>query len=175
MEGTPSLRDVPLFRHLNDEEREELEELLEPADFEAGETLFEEGGLEVRLYVITSGTVEVHKGVLPGRRQQLATMKAPTVVGEMGLLTEPRAAASVEAKTSVEAYGIDRDRFLEMRRRLPGRLQGRIRDRARPCGSHGAYRRGHSWDHSPARERPRGHELRCLPGQAHQGVVLLRT
>jgi CRP/FNR family cyclic AMP-dependent transcriptional regulator len=44
----------------------------------------------------------------------LATMKAPTVVGEMGLLTEPRAAASVEAKTSVEAYGIDRDRFLEM-------------------------------------------------------------
>src|SRR5215204_279143 len=76
MEGTPSLRDVPLFRHLNDEEREELEELLEPADFEAGETLFEEGGLEVRLYVITSG--------------------------------------SVEAKTSVEAYGIDRDRFLEM-------------------------------------------------------------
>ena len=114
MEGTPSLRDVPLFRHLNDEEREELEELLEPADFEAGETLFEEGGLEVRLYVITSGTVEVHKGVLPGRRQHLATMIAPTVVGEMGLLTEPRAAASVEAKTSVEAYGIDRDRFLEM-------------------------------------------------------------
>ena len=114
MEGTPSLRDVPLFRHLNDEEREELEELLEPANFEAGETLFEEGGLEVRLYVITSGTVEVHKGVLPGRRQHLATMKAPTVVGEMGLLTEPRAAASVEAKTSVEAYGIDRDRFLEM-------------------------------------------------------------
>jgi glutaminase len=114
MEGTPSLRDVPLFRHLNDEEREELEELLEPADFEAGETLFEEGGLEVRLYVITSGTVEVHKGVLPGRRQHLATMKAPTVVGEMGLLTKPRAAASVEAKTSVEAYGIDRDRFLEM-------------------------------------------------------------
>ena len=114
MEGTPSLRDVPLFRHLNDEEREELEELLEPANFEAGETLFEEGGLEVRLYVITSGTVEVHKGVLPGRRQHLATMIAPTVVGEMGLLTEPRAAASVEAKTSVEAYGIDRDRFLEM-------------------------------------------------------------
>jgi len=114
MEGTPSLRDVPLFKHLNDEEREELEELLEPASFGPGETLFEEGGLEVRLYVITSGTVEVHKGVLPGRRQHLATMIAPTVVGEMGLLTEPRAAASVEAKTSVEAYGIDRDRFLEM-------------------------------------------------------------
>jgi CRP/FNR family cyclic AMP-dependent transcriptional regulator len=114
MQGTPSLRDIPLFSHLNDEEREELEELLEPASFEAGETIFREGGLEGRLYVITSGTVEVHKMVLPGRRQHLATIEAPTVVGEMGLLTEPRAAASVEARTPIDAYSIDRDRFLEL-------------------------------------------------------------
>ena len=114
MQGTPSLKDVPLFSHLNHEEREELEELLEPAGFEAGETIFEEGGPEERLYVITSGIVEVHKMVLPGRRQHLATSRAPTVVGEMGLLTEPRAAASVEARTPIEAYSIDRDSFLEM-------------------------------------------------------------
>jgi CRP/FNR family cyclic AMP-dependent transcriptional regulator len=114
MQETPDLKDLPLFRHLNAEEREELEDLLEPTGFEAGESVFEEGGPEEKLYVITSGTVEVHKGVLPGRRQHLATVEAPTVVGEMGLLTEPRAAASVEAKTRVEAYGIDRDRFLEM-------------------------------------------------------------
>jgi CRP-like cAMP-binding protein len=114
MQGTPGLGDVPFFRHLNDEEREELEELLEPAGFEVGETIFEEGGPEEWLFVITSGVVEVHKMVLPGRRQHLATIEAPTVVGEMGLLTEPRAAASVEARTRVEAHGIDRDRFLEM-------------------------------------------------------------
>jgi CRP/FNR family cyclic AMP-dependent transcriptional regulator len=114
MQGTPSLRDVPFFRHLDDEEREELEGLLEPASFEEGQTIFEEGGPEERLYVITSGTAEVHKGVLPGRRQHLATIEAPTVVGEMGLLTEPRAAASVEARTPIEGYSIDRDRFLEM-------------------------------------------------------------
>jgi CRP/FNR family transcriptional regulator, cyclic AMP receptor protein len=114
MQETPSLKGVPLFRHLSDEEREELEELLEPVSFEAGETIFEEGGPEESLYVITSGAAEVHKGVLPGRRQHLATIEAPTVVGEMGLLTEPRAAASVEARTPIEAYSIDRDRFLEM-------------------------------------------------------------
>ena len=114
MQGMPSLRDVQFFRHLDDEEREELERLLEPASFEAGEIIFEEGGPEERLYVITSGTVEVHKAVLPGRLQHLATIAAPTVVGEMGLLTEPRATASVEARTDVEAYAIDRDGFLEM-------------------------------------------------------------
>ena len=66
------------------------------------------------MYIITSGTLEVHKMVLFGRSQHLATVEAPTVVGEMGLLTEPKAAASVEARTPVEAYSIDRDRFLEM-------------------------------------------------------------
>src|SRR3712207_3761069 len=114
MQAPPSLRDVPFFRHLNDEELEELEELLEPASFEAGETIFEEGGPEERLYVGPPGTVEVHKLVLPGRRPRLATIEAPTVVGEMGLLTEPRAAPSGEARTRLEAHGIDRDRFLEM-------------------------------------------------------------
>ena len=113
-EESPSLRGVPFFGHLDAEERAELEELLEPASFEAGEVIFEEGGPEGRLYVITSGTAEVYKSVLPGRREHLATLEAPTVVGEMGLLTEPRAAASVEASTPIEAYGIDRDRFLEL-------------------------------------------------------------
>jgi CRP/FNR family cyclic AMP-dependent transcriptional regulator len=113
-EESPSLRGVPFFGHLDAEERAELEELLEPARFEQGEVIFEEGGPEGRLYIITSGTAEVYKSVLPGRREHLATLEAPTVVGEMGLLTEPRAAASVEARTPMEAYGIDRDRFLEL-------------------------------------------------------------
>jgi len=111
---TPDLGDVPIFKHLDAEERAELEELLEPASFEAGEMIFDEGGPEERLYVITSGTVEVYKRVLPGRRQHLATVEAPTVVGEMGLLTEPRAAASVKAVTEVEAHGMERDRLLEL-------------------------------------------------------------
>ena len=114
MQETPSLRGVPFFGHLDAEERAELEELLEPVSFEVGGIIFEEGGPEGRLYIITSGTAEVYKRVLPGRREHLATIEAPTVVGEMGLLTEPRAAASVEASTPIGAYGIDRDRFLEL-------------------------------------------------------------
>ncbi len=114
MRETPDLGDVPIFRHLDEDERAEFEELLEPVSFEAGQRIFEEGTAEERLYVITSGTVEVYKKVLPGRRQRLATLEAPTVIGEMGLLTEPRAAASVEATTRVEAHGVGRDRLLEM-------------------------------------------------------------
>ena len=114
MRQTPDLSDVPIFEQLDEDERAEFEELSEPVRFEAGQRIFEEGAPEERLYVITSGTVEVYKSVLPGRRQRLATIEAPSVVGEMGLLTEPRAAASVEAMTKVEAHGVGRDRLLEM-------------------------------------------------------------
>ncbi len=114
MRETPDLSEVPIFKHLDADERAEFEGMLEPASFEAGEVIFEEGAPEERLYVITSGTAEVYKTVLPGRRQHLATIEAPTVAGEMGLLTEPRAAASVEATTRVEAHGVGRDRLLEM-------------------------------------------------------------
>lgn len=114
MQGTPGLGEAPVFRHLDAEERAELVGLMEPAFFDAGQAIFREGGPEERLYVVTAGTVEVHKEVLRGRRQHLATVGAPTVVGEMGLLTEPRAAATVEAVTPVEAHGIDRDRLLQM-------------------------------------------------------------
>ena len=114
MRQTSDLSEVPIFKHLDEDERAEFEELSEPVRFEAGQRIFEEGAPEEQLYVITAGTVEVYKSVLPGRRQRLATIEAPTVVGEMGLLTEPRAAASVEAITMVEAHGVGRDRLLEM-------------------------------------------------------------
>lgn len=114
MQEGPRLDEIPLFKRLDPDERAELEELLEPAYFDAGEAIFEEGEPEEHFFVLTAGTVEVHKSVLPNRNQILAEMSAPTVVGEMGLLTEPRAAASVVAKTSVEAHGIKRDDFLRM-------------------------------------------------------------
>lgn len=113
MRETP-LEELPLIRDLSPDERAELEEALEPASFEVGENIFTEGGPEESLYILTEGTVEVSKQVLPRRTQRLATVRAPTVVGEMGLLTEPKAAATVTAATPVEAYSIPRDRFLKM-------------------------------------------------------------
>ena len=107
------LEGLPLFKDLTPEERAELETLFEPASFADGETIFEEGGLEEYLYVLTSGAVEVHKEVFPGRQQHLATIKAPTVVGEMGLVAEPQAAATVTARGPVEARRLPRETFLE--------------------------------------------------------------
>lgn len=102
-----------LFENLSPEEKAEFEALLETTSFEAGEAIFEEGGPTKYLYVLTSGTAEVHKEVFPGRRQHLATIEAPVLVGEMGLMGESRAAATVTAKEPVEARRLPREVFLE--------------------------------------------------------------
>ncbi len=103
-------RNVRFFEFLSDEERAEFAEL---AVFEPGEALIEEGGPEKHLQVLTSGTVEVHKEVFSGRQQHLSTIEATAVIGEMGLVTEPRAAATVTAKGPVEARRLPREVFLE--------------------------------------------------------------
>lgn len=109
----PTLESLPLFETLTPEERSELELLLEAASFAAGEEIITEDGPEDYLYALTSGDVEVHKEVVPGRRQHLASMQAPTVVGEMGLMTDPRATATVTAKSAVEGWRLPRRVFLE--------------------------------------------------------------
>jgi CRP/FNR family cyclic AMP-dependent transcriptional regulator len=107
------LEGLPLFKDLTPEEKAELEALFEPASFEAGEAILKEDSLAKYLYVLTSGAVEVHKEVFPGRLQHLATIEAPTVVGEIGLMTEPRATATVTARDPVEARRLPREAFLK--------------------------------------------------------------
>ena len=107
------LEGLPLFENLTPGERAELEELFEPASIEDGETIFEEGGPEEHLYVLTSGAVEVSKRVFPGHWQRLAVVEAPAVVGEIGLMAESLASCTVTARGPVEALYLPHEAFLE--------------------------------------------------------------
>ena len=109
----PALENLPLFESLTPEERSEMGTLLEPASFAAGEEIIAEGGPEEYLYVLTSGKVEVRKEVVPGRSQHLATMQAPTLVGEMGLMTDPKATATVTATSAAGGWRLPREAFLQ--------------------------------------------------------------
>jgi CRP/FNR family transcriptional regulator len=107
------LEGLPLFEDLTPEEKAELGALLEPASFGAGTKILEEGAPTEYLYVITSGAVEVSKEVFPDHRQRLAILEEPAIVGEITLITEPRATASVVAQGPVEAWRLSHQAFLE--------------------------------------------------------------
>jgi CRP/FNR family cyclic AMP-dependent transcriptional regulator len=107
------LEELPLFKDLTLEEKAELEALFEPTSFEAREAILKEDGPENYLYVLTSGVVEVNKEVFLGRLQHLATVEAPTVVGEIGLMTKPQATATITARGPVEARRLPHEAFVK--------------------------------------------------------------
>jgi len=76
---------------------------------EAGETLVVEGAEARGLFQVKEGTVRVSKG-----GAELATLNAPTVLGELELISHEVASARVEAVTQVLVYLLPRSAFDSM-------------------------------------------------------------
>src|SRR5262245_22149158 len=88
-----------LCRGLSNEQAEQILKAMMPVKAEAGLAVLKEGERGHGLIVLLEGTVEVVKN---GSTEVLATFTAPTVLGEISLLTEVPHTASVRAKTACE-------------------------------------------------------------------------
>jgi CRP-like cAMP-binding protein len=100
---------VELFKSLTPTERVYMADHLRYAPFAVGETCTRQGAVAHWLYVLTSGKVEIRRHVEGGTHAKtLATIEAPGMFGEMGLMAgEPRT-ADVIALTDVECYRLDK-------------------------------------------------------------------
>lgn len=111
------LEKTPLFRPLEPKELEEFARVCEEVVYPAGDVLIQEGRPHENLFVLLSGEVEVLKRVPGSRPRVLASIDAGrerAVVGEVGLLAENAATATVRARTKVEAIRIPRAKFRRM-------------------------------------------------------------
>jgi CRP/FNR family cyclic AMP-dependent transcriptional regulator len=88
-----------LCRGLSHEQTEQLLQAMVPVKAQPDLIVFKEGDRPQGLMVLLSGTVEVFKA---GGAEALATIDAPTVLGEISLLSEGPHTASVRAKTACE-------------------------------------------------------------------------
>jgi CRP-like cAMP-binding protein len=88
-----------LCRGLTPEQSEQILKAMIPVKADAGLVVFKEGDRAQGLIVLLEGTVEVVKN---GSTEPLATFTAPTVLGEMSLLTDGPHTADVRAKTACE-------------------------------------------------------------------------
>jgi CRP-like cAMP-binding protein len=104
-----ALESVELFKSLTPTERVYMADHLRYAPFAMGETCTRQGAVAHWLYVLTSGKVEIRRHVEGGTHAKtLATIEAPGMFGEMGLMAgEPRT-ADVIALTDVECYRLDK-------------------------------------------------------------------
>jgi CRP/FNR family cyclic AMP-dependent transcriptional regulator len=105
MEDTDFLREIELFRNLEEAHLVHLRSILVPQEVPAGTVLFREGGHAERLYVIFKGRVRISK-VLKGMGEEaLAILEEGTYFGEMELIDPSvRAAAQAIAHTDCLFY-----------------------------------------------------------------------
>jgi len=114
-----ALRSVSLFGELNEAEVQRLASRLLPAPFANNEVITRQGAIAHWLYILTSGTVDVVVERAGRGAHTVASLQAPTLFGEMGLLTgEPRH-ATVIARSSIECYRLEKSAFEDVLRQRP--------------------------------------------------------
>ena len=101
------LQRVPMLRTLPLPSVEQLARGLERVDIPAGATVFSQGDVGDRYYVVESGQVDV-----VGDGRLLATLGAGEGFGEIALLRHSARTASVAARTDVRLRSLDADCFL---------------------------------------------------------------
>jgi MFS family permease len=106
-EDVELLRRVPIFAPLPPPEIERLAKALAPVSVDAGSTVFSEGAVGHRFYVIRVGTVEI---VVGGER--VRTCGPGDSFGEIALVRDVPRTATVRALSHVELLALDRDVFV---------------------------------------------------------------
>ena len=103
-----------LCKTLTPSQAEEILAATRPRSVPAGSTVFREGEEGSGLLLLLKGSVEVVKQGPNGLSQQLATVDAPSVLGEMSLVSERRHSATVRATTDCEFRVLGREEFLHL-------------------------------------------------------------
>ena len=102
-------RAFPGFDHLDERSMEDLRARLRPIRLRPGETLFRQGETDASLYLLIEGSVDIVEAPDDGR--PVATRRARTVIGELGLLLGVPRTASVVASTDAVCWELTQQRF----------------------------------------------------------------
>jgi CRP/FNR family cyclic AMP-dependent transcriptional regulator len=110
------IRTLPLFDNLTPDEFDSLAKHFEKINFKTGEMIASEGeDCSEPLFLLTSGIVQVFKQLPTEDDKLLATLTAPTIVGELELLTDIPYSASLKAEHDVHAHIFPRKLFYELK------------------------------------------------------------
>lgn len=101
-----SIEKSVLFTHLDDNQRTDIFNAMFPVLHKAGEYIMKQGDEGDNFYIIDEGTVEVFVNDHP-----VTTISEGGSFGELALIYGTPRAASIQAKTGVKLWAIDRDTY----------------------------------------------------------------
>lgn len=110
------LRELPLFRGLDDAELYGVTRAIEPRHCPTDAVLFEAGEPSDGAYVVHTGELCAELALPDGAAREVARFGPGAVVGEVCLVADERRGLRVRATRSTTLYRIDRDRFDALRR-----------------------------------------------------------
>jgi hypothetical protein len=108
--------EIPLFGGLSAEQIKRLASVCTVATFEPGATLFREGSVSDRLYVVLDGKVGI---AIASVGPSVGLVTSGECLGEMSLLTAVPHSATATAQSVVETAVLDRRDFAELMRLRP--------------------------------------------------------
>lgn len=110
------IRTLPIFDGLTPGEFDRIARGLEEMRYEPGEVIVsEDEDAAAPLFFAWTGAVQVVKRLGDGGERELATLTAPTIFGELELLTEIPFSATLKAAAETRAYAMTRQAFHELR------------------------------------------------------------
>lgn len=100
-----------LCRGLTYEQTDQIVKAMVPVTVDTGALVLREGEKGQGLLVLLEGTAEIVKRDRDGADVSLATVEAPTVLGEMSLITDRPHSATVRAVTTCQFHLLTRSQF----------------------------------------------------------------
>jgi len=114
------LKNIDLFRHLNDAEIRMIEQHTLMREIRKGEALYFEGSSDQNIYILKKGTVKVTKITPQGREIILDIFKEGSIFGEMAFLESEERNESAEALEEGLLCIMRKRDFDQMVQRMPG-------------------------------------------------------
>jgi CRP-like cAMP-binding protein len=113
------LSTMPMFKMLDKRELGFLENIVHERNYEADETVFNEGDIGSGMYSIRTGQVQIYKLDEQGKETELAVLKPGDFFGEVALTASRPRCASARTTEPTVLVGLFRSDMLEAVRRHP--------------------------------------------------------
>jgi CRP-like cAMP-binding protein len=113
-----SLRQVPMFRDIDQARLKLLAFTSERVQFATGQRFFSQGDAADAAYVILEGRADVTLNT-PTGEIKVAELARNALVGEMGILSDSPRSATITAAEATTALRIDKRVFLELLTQFP--------------------------------------------------------
>lgn len=110
-EVTELLKQVMIFRDLDDTELAQVAEVCKEEQFVSGEYIFHEGESGNRLYLIVSGEVRISRDVPGSGEEALAVLKAGALFGEMAVFDRSERSTHAISNGGTKVLTISRPDF----------------------------------------------------------------